>query len=111
MEAPSAAPLKFLFLWGVARPAVESQPEPLDGPVLGSLRGQCALGQPELLDLEAPDLGVALPDHAAAKEDVQHAVRERDPEVGRLEVDELRLTESTLTPEGPEYRTVERFRL
>ena len=50
-------------------------------------------------------------DHAAAKEDVQHAVRERDPEVGRLEVEELGLTESTLTPDGPEYRTVERFGL
>ena len=58
-----------------------------------------------------PHVTLARMDHAAAKEDVQHAVRERDPEVGRLEVDELRLTESTLTPEGPEYRTVERFGL
>ncbi|PSQ42231.1 RNA 2',3'-cyclic phosphodiesterase [Halobacteriales archaeon SW_5_68_122] len=58
-----------------------------------------------------PHVTLARMDHAAAKEDVQHAVRERDPEVGRLEVEELGLTESTLTPDGPEYRTVERFGL
>ena len=50
-------------------------------------------------------------DHAAAKAAVQRAVRERDPEVGRLAVEELRLTESALTPDGPEYRTVGRFGL
>ena len=78
----------------------------------------------EALEAETTDLGydaerheftphvtLARMDHAAAKEDVQHAVRERDPEVGGLGVEELRLTESTLTPEGPEYRTVERFGL
>ena len=58
-----------------------------------------------------PHVTLARMDHAAAKEDVQHAVRERDPEVGRLEVEELGLTESTPTPKGPEYRTVERFGL
>ena len=58
-----------------------------------------------------PHVTLARMDHAAAKEDVQHAVRERDPEVGRLEVEELGLTESTLTPDSPEYRTVERFGL
>ena len=48
-------------------------------------------------------------DHAVVKAAVQRAVQERDPEVGRLAVGELRLTESTLAADGPEYRTVERF--
>jgi 2'-5' RNA ligase len=50
-------------------------------------------------------------EHAAAKEDVQRVVRHRHPEVGTLDVSELRLTESTLTPDGPAYDTVERFPL
>jgi len=58
-----------------------------------------------------PHVTLARMDHAAAKEDVQHAVREPHPEVGRLRVEELRLTESTLTRDGPEYTTVERFEL
>jgi 2'-5' RNA ligase len=58
-----------------------------------------------------PHVTLARMDHAAAKEDVQHAVEERHPEVETLEVEELRLTESTLTPDGPEYRTLERFEL
>ena len=78
----------------------------------------------EALEAETTDLGydaerheftphvtLARMDHAAAKAAVQQAVQERNPEVGRLAVEELRLTESTLTPEGPEYRTVERFGL
>ena len=58
-----------------------------------------------------PHVTLARMDHAAAKEDVQRAVRERDPEVGTLDVQELRLTESTLAPSGPEYETLERFEL
>ena len=58
-----------------------------------------------------PHVTLARMDHAAGKTAVQRAVRERDPEVGRLAVEELRLTESTLTADGPEYRTVERFEL
>jgi 2'-5' RNA ligase len=58
-----------------------------------------------------PHVTLARMEHAAAKEDVQRAVRERDPEVGTLDVQELRLTESTLTPSGPEYETIERFEL
>ena len=58
-----------------------------------------------------PHVTLARMDHAAAKEDVRRAVQERNPEVGRLAVEELRLTESTLTADGPEYRTVERFGL
>ena len=61
--------------------------------------------------LLTPHVTLARMGHAAAKAKVQRAIRERDPEVGRLAVEEFRLTESTLTPEGPEYRTVERFGL
>jgi 2'-5' RNA ligase len=42
---------------------------------------------------------------------VREAVAERDPDAGTLDVTELRLTESTLTSDGPEYETVERFPL
>ena len=58
-----------------------------------------------------PHVTLARMDHAAAKETVQEAVRETHPEVGTLRVEELRLTESTLTADGPEYETVERFPL
>ncbi len=58
-----------------------------------------------------PHVTLARMDHAAAKAEVQQAVRERHPEVGTLEVDELRLTKSTLTADGPEYETLERFEL
>ena len=58
-----------------------------------------------------PHVTLARMDHAAAKEDVQHYVREEHPEVGTRTVEELRLKESTLTPEGPEYETVETFEL
>ena len=46
-------------------------------------------------------------DHAGGKELVQRVVREADPDVGRLQVDEIRLTESVLREDGPEYSTVE----
>ncbi|WP_254839805.1 RNA 2',3'-cyclic phosphodiesterase [Natronomonas marina] len=58
-----------------------------------------------------PHVTLARMDNAAAKDEVQRAVRERDPEVGSLGVEELRLTESTLTPDGPEYETVAAFEL
>jgi 2'-5' RNA ligase len=45
--------------------------------------------------------------HAGGKELVQNAVRERDPDVGTMVVDEIRLTESVLTDDGPVYSTVE----
>ena len=67
------------------------------------------LGVDLTLRLSTPHVTLARIDHAAAKAAVQRAVRERNPEVGRLAVDELRLTESTLTADGPEYRAVERF--
>jgi len=49
--------------------------------------------------------------HAGGKERVQELVRETDPTVGSMHVDEVRLTESTLTDDGPEYETVARFPL
>lgn len=58
-----------------------------------------------------PHVTLARMDNAAAKAEVQTFLRETDPELGSLRVGELRLTESTLTEAGPEYRTVERFEL
>ena len=54
-----------------------------------------------------PHATVARMDHADGKELVQRAVRETDPDVGTLAVDEIRLTESVLREDGPEYTTVE----
>lgn len=42
---------------------------------------------------------------------VQAVVRERDPDLGAFDVGEIRLTESTLTPNGPVYEPVETFPL
>ncbi|MEF8756737.1 MAG: RNA 2',3'-cyclic phosphodiesterase, partial [Halobacteriales archaeon] len=49
--------------------------------------------------------------HAGGKELVQENVRDLDPDVGTARVEEIRLTESELTPDGPIYSTVERFPL
>lgn len=53
-----------------------------------------------------PHATIARMDHPAAKERVQNVVREREPDVDSMRVSEIRLTESTLTSEGPEYETV-----
>jgi RNA 2',3'-cyclic 3'-phosphodiesterase len=58
-----------------------------------------------------PHVTLARMDHAGGKELVQRLVRERDPIVGRTTVDEVRLTESELGPDGPSYSTVERLPL
>ena len=58
-----------------------------------------------------PHVTLARMEHAGGKELVQELVRERDPTVGTTGVEEIRLTESELTPGGPEYSTVERFPL
>jgi 2'-5' RNA ligase len=58
-----------------------------------------------------PHATIARMEHAGGKDLVQDVVENRDPDVGRLRVEEVRLTESTLTPEGPDYSTVERFPL
>ncbi|WP_340098028.1 RNA 2',3'-cyclic phosphodiesterase [Salinibaculum salinum] len=44
-------------------------------------------------------------DHAGGKALVQDVVENEDPTVGTMQVDEIRLTESTLTDDGPEYTT------
>ncbi len=58
-----------------------------------------------------PHATIARMDHAGGKEHVQDVVRTADPTVGTLAVEEVRLTESTLTEDGPVYETVERFPL
>jgi 2'-5' RNA ligase len=58
-----------------------------------------------------PHATIARMDHAGGKELVQETVENRDPTVGRIQFDEIRLTKSELTADGPEYSTVERFEL
>lgn len=58
-----------------------------------------------------PHVTIARMNHAGGKDLVQQVLRERDPEVGTIAVEEVRLTESDLGPEGPEYSTVARFQL
>ncbi len=58
-----------------------------------------------------PHVTLARMDHAGSKEMVQDVVRSRYPDAGTMTVDELRLKESRLTEEGPEYSTVRRFEL
>ena len=58
-----------------------------------------------------PHVTVARMEHAGGKELVQENVEELSPTVGAAEVDEIRLTESVPTDEGPEYSTVESFPL
>lgn len=56
-----------------------------------------------------PHVTVARMTHAGGKAHVQTVVRDRTPSIGEMRVSEIRLTESTLTPEGPVYSTVDRF--
>ncbi|WP_336134763.1 RNA 2',3'-cyclic phosphodiesterase [Natronomonas amylolytica] len=70
-----------------------------------------ALGYDEERHDFTPHVTLGRMDHAAAKEEVQRLVEETDPEVGTVRVEELRLKKSTLTDEGPDYETVERFPL
>jgi len=44
--------------------------------------------------------------HAGDKERVQQVVREHEPTAGEIRVEEIRLTESVLTDDGPAYSTV-----
>ncbi|MGB9964406.1 RNA 2',3'-cyclic phosphodiesterase [Halobacterium hubeiense] len=52
-----------------------------------------------------PHVTLARMKHAGGKDLVQDLVRDRHPEIGEMRVSEVRLTESTLTPDGPEYET------
>ena len=58
-----------------------------------------------------PHVTLARMNHGAAKEAVTKFVRDGTVDVGRRRIEELRLTESELTDEGPVYRTVERYPL
>ncbi|WP_049983891.1 RNA 2',3'-cyclic phosphodiesterase [Halorubrum sp. BV1] len=70
-----------------------------------------ALGVDPASHAFTPHVTLARMSDARGKALVQRAVRERDPEFGRFDVDEVRLMESTLTPDGPEYETVATFAL
>ncbi|WP_434530349.1 RNA 2',3'-cyclic phosphodiesterase [Haloarcula sp. NS06] len=54
-----------------------------------------------------PHATIARMDHAGGKETVQNAVENDDPNVGCLQVTEIRLKESVFGPDGPVRRTVE----
>ena len=58
-----------------------------------------------------PHVTLARMEHAGGKEVVQDVVSNRDPSGGQITVEEVRLKESTLTPSGPAYSTVETFEL
>jgi 2'-5' RNA ligase len=78
----------------------------------------------EAIEREATALGFDAEEHdftphatiarvrdARSKSEVQGLVREKDPTLGRLRVEEVWLTESTLSEAGPVYATVESFPL
>ena len=54
-----------------------------------------------------PHITIARMDHAGGKELVQRVVNETHPTLGTMSVDEITLTESILTADGPQYETVE----
>lgn len=58
-----------------------------------------------------PHVTLARMDDARGKDLVQQVVRDSDPTVGSFEASEIRLTESELTDDGPEYSTVAAFEL
>jgi len=58
-----------------------------------------------------PHVTLARMEHGGSKELVQKVVSEREPTVGELEVEEIRLTESVRTDAGPMYSTVESIQL
>ena len=58
-----------------------------------------------------PHVTIARMDHAGGKELVQDVVTGEDPTLGDLAVEEVRLTESSLTSDGPVYETRTRFPL
>lgn len=58
-----------------------------------------------------PHVTIGRMNHAGGKELVQSFVEDEHPAVGTFTVEEVRLKESTLHSDGPEYSTVERFAL
>ncbi|UIO99992.1 RNA 2',3'-cyclic phosphodiesterase [Halobaculum sp. CBA1158] len=73
-------------------------------------RATVALGFDEADHEFTPHVTLARMDDARGKDRVLEYL-ETDPTVGRFEVDEIRLTESTLTEKGPEYETRARVSL
>lgn len=74
-------------------------------------RETTALGYDEERHEFTPHVTLARMEHAAEKAAVQRFLDEATPEIGPVRIEELRLKESTLTDDGPEYRTVERFEI
>ena len=58
-----------------------------------------------------PHVTLARMEHAGGKQLVQNVVEREHPEVGTARVEAVRLTESTLTDDGPVYETVRTVRL
>lgn len=53
-----------------------------------------------------PHITLARMDDARSKSQVQQLVRESDPTIGTFRVETVRLTESRLTDDGPQYETL-----
>lgn len=53
-----------------------------------------------------PHITLARMNDARSKSQIQQVVRETDPTIGTFRVETVRLTESRLTEEGPQYETV-----
>lgn len=70
-----------------------------------------ALGYDAAAHEFSPHVTLARMDDASSKGEVRRFLRETDPDLGTIRVEELRLKESALTDDGPEYRTVGRFQL
>ncbi|MXV62882.1 RNA 2',3'-cyclic phosphodiesterase [Natronorubrum sp. JWXQ-INN-674] len=70
-----------------------------------------AMGFEEAEHEFTPHVTLARMEHAGGKEHVQEVVRERDPTLGEMTVEEIHLTESVRTDAGPLYSTVESFSL
>ncbi|WP_224270511.1 RNA 2',3'-cyclic phosphodiesterase [Haloprofundus salinisoli] len=74
-------------------------------------RATTAIGfEPESHEF-TPHATLARMDDARGKDVVRRVVRETDPTVGTFRVEQIRLKESVLGPDGPEYSTVSRFSL
>lgn len=58
-----------------------------------------------------PHVTLARMEHAASKDLVRGYVTGEDPDAGQLRVTDVRLKESTLGPDGPEYHTLHQFPL
>lgn len=58
-----------------------------------------------------PHVTLARMDDARSKGVVQRVVREEDPTIGSFAVEDVRLKQSKLTPDGPEYSTIHRVPL